>query len=120
MAATGVTKATLTINHIPTISRETSAYFVNSTRRLELVAANVPRFAFNPVTLAAEGLTIEQARTNVLSKTNIMMDGKWVRVGATLTTHLIFPSTQPEGTCTTSKAMGAGTHIRSIEYSTHN
>ena len=85
-AANGVTKATLTINRIATISRGTSAYFVNSAGRLELAAANVPRFAFNPVTLAAEGLMIEQARTNVFSNTNNMMNGDWIRVGDTLTT----------------------------------
>ena len=38
VAATGVTKATLTVNRISTISRGSSAYFVNSARRFELGA----------------------------------------------------------------------------------
>jgi hypothetical protein len=51
----------------------------------------VPRFAFNPVTLAATGLMIEPARQNVLSNTTNMMDGNWVRDGASLNTTNDYP-----------------------------
>ena len=91
MAATGVTKATLTINRIALISWGSSAYFVNSARRFELVGVNVPRVAFNPVTLAAVGLMIEPHRTNVLSNTNNMMDGNWVRARASINTSNDYP-----------------------------
>ncbi len=80
VAVTGVTKTTLTINRIATISRGPSAYFMNSAGRFERAAANVHRIACNPVTLAAEGIIIEPQRTNVLSNINNMMDGNWVRV----------------------------------------
>jgi hypothetical protein len=46
----------------------------------------VPRFAFNPVILAAEGILIEPQRTYVLPNTNNMMTGIWVRVGDSLNT----------------------------------
>jgi hypothetical protein len=64
---------------------------VNSTGLFERAAANVPRFAFNPATLAAEGLMIETQRQNALSNTKTMMDGNWVRVGASLTAPNDYP-----------------------------
>ena len=91
MTTTGVTRATLTINRIAAISRGSSAYFVNSAGRFELVGANVSRFAFNPVTLAATWLMIEPARQNVLSNTTNMMDGNWARVRASLNTSNDYP-----------------------------
>ena len=80
IAATSVRKAVLTINNIPSIVRSTAGYFVNSAGRLELAAANVLRFQYNPVTLAPSGIMVDEQRTNVLSNTNNMMDGNWVRV----------------------------------------
>jgi hypothetical protein len=49
------------------------------------------RFAYNPVTLAATRLMIKPQLINVLSNTNNMIDGNWVRVGASLYTSNDFP-----------------------------
>ncbi len=51
----------------------------------------MPRFTFNPIILAAAGLVIEPQRTNVFLNTSNMMDGNWVRVGASLNTSKDYP-----------------------------
>ena len=38
---------------------------VNSSGLVEIVNANLPRFDYDPVTLAPKGLLIEEARTNL-------------------------------------------------------
>lgn len=48
------------------VDATTCATRVNSSGLLETVAANVPRFDYDPVTLAAKGLLIEETRTNLL------------------------------------------------------
>ena len=68
-----------------------AGYFVNSAGRLELAAANVLRFQYNPVTLAPRGILVEEQWTNVFSNTNNMMESNWVRVGASLNTSNDFP-----------------------------
>ena len=44
----------------------TAATYYNSSGVLSYAAANTPRFDYDPVTLAAKGLLIEETRTNVL------------------------------------------------------
>ena len=49
-----------------TFSRGSTATYYDSTGTLKSAAINVPRFDYNPSTLAARGLLIEEARTNSL------------------------------------------------------
>jgi hypothetical protein len=49
---------------IITFSRGSAATRVNASGLVESVAAGAPRFDFDPITLAARGLLIEEARTN--------------------------------------------------------
>lgn len=50
----------------PTMTRAgATATRVNSSGLIEVVAADTPRFDYDPVTLALKGLLIEEARTNV-------------------------------------------------------
>ena len=50
-----------------------TATCVNSSGLVELINANLPRFDYNPTTLAPKGLLIEEARTNLLL--NSVFDG---------------------------------------------
>ena len=49
-----------------TFTRASAATRVNASGMIESVATNLPRFDYDPVTLAARGLLIEEPRTNVL------------------------------------------------------
>jgi hypothetical protein len=80
---------------------------VNSSGYVELINANLPRFDYNPVTLACKGLLIEEARTNILPYSNDFRDTAtagssrpWVYDGATVT---INATTSPDGTANANK-----------------
>lgn len=49
-----------------TFTRATGATRINASGLIEAVASNVPRFNYDPVTLAARGLLIEEQQTNLL------------------------------------------------------
>ena len=56
-----------------------------------------PRFDYDPVTLAAKGLLIEEARTNLLLYSEDLTNAVWVKSGSTATANT---ATSPAGTTT--------------------
>jgi len=46
-----------------------------------IVAATTPRFDFDPVTLAAKGLLVEEARTNLLLRSGDLSNAAWTSFG---------------------------------------
>ena len=64
-----------------TFTRASSGWYYNSSGILTQAANNVPRFDYNPLTLALNGLLIEQQSTNLV-KNNSM-------VGAVVGTMLV-------------------------------
>jgi hypothetical protein len=56
-----------------------------------------PRFDYDPVTLAAKGLLIEEARTNLLLRSQLIGGTSWTSSGVTSTTNSIVA---PDGTTT--------------------
>jgi len=51
----------------PTFTRASTATFVGSDGLIQSAAINTPRFDHNPVTLACNGLLIEESRTNIIT-----------------------------------------------------
>lgn len=59
------------------------SYF-DSTGLLKTAALNVPRFTYNPATLVAEGLLIEEAKSYLFTKTEKFDDAVWTKATVTV------------------------------------
>jgi hypothetical protein len=73
-----------------------TATVVNSSGFITAINANLPRFDFNPVTLACNGLLIEESRTNsILYSNDLSQVSAWTISTATLTPNAVV---SPDGT----------------------
>jgi hypothetical protein len=80
-----------------TFTRASSATFFDSAGVLQSAANNVPRFDYNPATLAARGLLIEEARTNLLTYSEEFDDASWTKLNSSVTANAVVA---PDGTLT--------------------
>jgi len=84
-----------------TIARSlNTATRVNSSGYIEIVNANLPRFDYNPVTLAPKGLLIEELRTNLYSYSEQFDNAYWTKSGSSVT---VDATTSPDGTVNADK-----------------
>ena len=73
-----------------------------------IVAATTPRFDYDPVTLAARGLLVEEARTNLLLRSAALDNAAWTTT-ATITADA---TNSPAGTTTADRLVSAdGSHF---------
>jgi hypothetical protein len=73
-----------------------TATVVNSSGLIATINADLPRFDFNPVTLACNGLLIEESRTNsILYSNDLSQVSAWTVSTATLTPNAVI---SPDGT----------------------
>jgi hypothetical protein len=86
---------TKNFSDIITFTRASTATFFNSAGVLTSAAVDAPRFDFNPSTLAAQGLLVEESRTNLLSYSDDFGNAAWTKGGATVSTDT---TTAPTGT----------------------
>jgi hypothetical protein len=94
-----------------TFTRASTATFFNSAGVLTSAAIDVPRFDYNPSTLAAQGLLIEEARTNLCLQSEDWGSATWSKSGSTITANA---TTAPTGTTVADKLVedtSTGTHI---------
>jgi hypothetical protein len=77
-----------------------TATSVNSSGAIEIVNANLPRFDYDPATLAPKGLLIEEARTNLLLRSEEFDSASWIKIRATVTANA---TTSPDGTADAEK-----------------
>ncbi len=73
------------LNSSVTFTRASTATYFDSTGTLQSAAIDAPRFDFNPSTLAAQGLLIEESRTNSIR--NNTMQGAVAGTPGTLPTN---------------------------------
>lgn len=78
-----------------TFTRGSTGTYFNSSGVLSSAAINTPRFDYDPVTLAAKGLLIEEARTNLLTYSSDWTNAAWTKSRATVTTNA---TAAPDGT----------------------
>lgn len=62
-----------------TFTRATSATFVNQLGVIQTAASGIPRFDYDPSTLAARGLLIEEQRTNLLTYSEQFDNAVWAQ-----------------------------------------
>ena len=73
---------------------------VNSSGYIELVNADLPRFDYDPVTLAPKGLLIEEQRTNVFTYSSDLTNSEWIKGGTSVAND---STTSPDGTLNADK-----------------
>lgn len=83
-----------------TFTRGTTATFVGSNGLIQSSAINEPRFDYDPVTLAAKGLLIEEQRTNLVLRSEDFDNAGWTKTNATISANAI---AAPNGTVTADK-----------------
>lgn len=83
-----------------TFTRSTTATYVNSAGLIASAAIDTPRIDYDPVTLAAKGLLIEEARTNLLTYSQEFDNAAWTKSSTTVTANA---TTAPDGTATAEK-----------------
>jgi hypothetical protein len=77
-----------------TFTRASTATYFNSAGVLTSAATNVPRFDYNPSTLAARGLLIEEQRTNLVLWSEDFSNAAWSPTNLTITSN---STTSPAG-----------------------
>jgi len=70
---------------------------VNSSGYIEIVNSNLPRFDYDPITLAPKGLLIEEARTNSVLQSETFST-TWANFGFSLVKNYIAPDGQNNAT----------------------
>jgi hypothetical protein len=78
-----------------TFTRPTNATYFDETGILRVANPNTPRFDYNPSTLVAQGLLIEESRANLWSYSDDFGNAAWTKGGATVSTDT---TTAPTGT----------------------
>jgi hypothetical protein len=73
---------------------------INASGFIETVNANLPRFDYNPVTLAPRGLLIEEQRINLLLRSAEFENAAWTKGNASITANA---EISPDGTVNADK-----------------
>ncbi len=82
---------TKNFSDIITFTRASTATFFNSAGVLTSAATNAPRFDYNPSTLAAQGLLIEESRANLFTYSAQFDDAAWLKGGTISANEIVAP-----------------------------
>jgi hypothetical protein len=72
-----------------TFTRTSSGTFIDSAGVLQTASSNVARFTHGPVTLASQGLLIEEVRTNLLPRSEQFDTAPWTPLNGTPSSTLV-------------------------------
>ncbi len=70
-----------------TFSRSGTATYFDSAGVMQTAASNTPRFDYDPVTHAAKGILIEEARTNLLKYSDQFDNAYWGKANSTISAN---------------------------------
>lgn len=89
-----------------TFTRSSTATYTNQIGLIQSAAVNEPRFDYDPSTLAARGLLIEEQRTNLVTYSEDFSNAAWNKFNTTISSNAI---TSPDGTATADKIIESAT-----------
>lgn len=72
---------------VPTFTRASQAWCINSAGLIVPAAINVPRIDYDPTTLGCLGLAIEEQRTNLCPRSEEFSDASWFKFNATVSAN---------------------------------
>lgn len=98
-----------------TFARASSGTYFNSSGVLATATTNVARFDYDPATLAAKGLLIEEARTNLILYSDLLTTNWETAAGSQALTLTANAATSPDGTTNAAK-LDAGA-VSAAQYS---
>lgn len=87
-----------------TFTRASTGTYVGPDGLIKTAAANVPRFDYDPVTMACRGLLAEEGRTNLLARSQEFDSASWPATSASVTAN---NAVAPDGTTTADFLVGA-------------
>lgn len=99
-----------------TFTRSGNGYYFNNLGVLVAAGTNVPRFDYNPSTLAARGLLIENTATNNLLYSDDLTNAAWTKTNCTAAKNAIGPDgvTNSASTLTATGANGTALQPRTL------
>ena len=103
-----------TFSDIITFTRASTGTFFDSAGVLTSAATNAPRFDYNPSTLAAQGLLIEEARTNLLLQSQDFAT-TWAASGTSPAVVTANTTTSLDGTVNADTVSGTGANSDRVQ-----
>jgi hypothetical protein len=103
-----------TFSQIITFTRASTATFFDSAGVLQSAAIDAPRFDYDPSTLAAQGLLIEEARTNLLLQSQDFAT-TWAASGTSPAVVTANTTTSLDGTVNADTVSGTGTNSDRVQ-----
>lgn len=82
---------------LPTFTRASAAWRVNSAGVIVPAAINTPRLDYDPTTLTSRGLLLEEQRTNLCPRSEEFSDASWFKFNATVSANA---GVSPDGATT--------------------
>ena len=82
-----------------------TATVINSSGLVATVNANLPRFDYDPSTLACRGLLIEESRSNAILYSEDFSNGNWAKTGVTIGSNAVVA---PDGNTTADNVVEDG------------
>ena len=89
-----MTAVNQTFSEIITFTRASTGTFVGSNGLVQTAAIDVPRFDYNPTTLAAQGFLVEESRANLALYSEQFDNAAWTKNATSITPDVI---TSPNG-----------------------